>query len=44
MLVLQKEQKEKLRRLIRKYGRTWEPWRAELKKHKGEGREWTEGP
>ena len=37
--VAQKEQKEELGRLLRKYGRTWEPWRAELKKHKGEGKE-----
>ncbi|KAM5538595.1 hypothetical protein V8D89_007624 [Ganoderma adspersum] len=37
-----KEQREELGRLIRKYGRTWEPWRAELKKHKGEGKEFLE--
>ncbi|TBU23253.1 branched-chain alpha-keto acid dehydrogenase E1-alpha subunit [Dichomitus squalens] len=34
-----KEQREELRGLIKKYGQTWEPWKSELKKHKGEGKE-----
>ncbi|KAH9925383.1 branched-chain alpha-keto acid dehydrogenase E1-alpha subunit [Epithele typhae] len=38
-----KEQREELQRLVHKYGRTWEPWRTQLKRHEGEGREWTEG-
>ena len=42
--MMQREQREGLQRLVKKYGTTWEPWKAELKKHKGEGREWTEGP
>ena len=42
--MMQREQREELQRLVKKYGTTWEPWKAELKKHKGEGREWTEGP
>ena len=42
--VAQREQREELQRLVKKYGKTWEPWKAELKKHKGEGKEWTEGP
>ncbi len=34
-------QEEELRALVRKYGRRWwEPWKAELKKFKGEGKEW----
>ena len=40
----QREQRMELERLVKKYGKTWEPWKAELKKHKGEGKEWTEGP
>ena len=36
---MQKEQKEELARLVKKYGQTWEPWRTELKKHKGEGKD-----
>ncbi|PCH39731.1 thiamine diphosphate-binding protein [Wolfiporia cocos MD-104 SS10] len=34
-----REQREELSRLLRKYGEAWEPWRAELQKHKGAGRE-----
>ncbi|KAI0669139.1 branched-chain alpha-keto acid dehydrogenase E1-alpha subunit [Trametes maxima] len=34
-----KEQREELQRLVRKYGEAWEPWRSELKKHRGEGKE-----
>ena len=37
---LQKEQREELKGLIKKYGQTWEPWKSELKKHKGEGKEY----
>ncbi|KAJ3554858.1 hypothetical protein NM688_g2889 [Phlebia brevispora] len=32
------EQREELKRLLKKYGNTWEPWK-ELKKHKTEGKE-----
>ena len=39
---LQKEQREELKGLIKKYGQTWEPWKSELKKHKGEGKEFLE--
>ena len=28
--------------LIKKYGQTWEPLKSELKKHKGEGKEFLE--
>ncbi|KAH8085403.1 thiamine diphosphate-binding protein [Cristinia sonorae] len=34
-----KEQREELKALLKKYGKDWEPWRSELKKHKGEGKE-----
>ncbi|KAH9920467.1 branched-chain alpha-keto acid dehydrogenase E1-alpha subunit [Fomitopsis serialis] len=34
-----KEQREELGRLLKKYGDVWEPWKTELKKFKGEGRE-----
>jgi len=34
-----KEQREELASLLRKYGKDWEPWRSELKKFKGEGKE-----
>ncbi|OCH88461.1 branched-chain alpha-keto acid dehydrogenase E1-alpha subunit [Obba rivulosa] len=34
-----KEQKEELKRLLKKYGSAYEPWRTELRKHKGEGKE-----
>ncbi|PSR71985.1 hypothetical protein EW026_g4902 [Hermanssonia centrifuga] len=33
------EQREELRTLLQKYGKSWEPWRSELKKYKGEGSE-----
>lgn len=35
----QKEQREELRELLKKYGKSWEPWRSELKKYKGEGKD-----
>ena len=41
--MLQREQKEELRTLLKKYGDVWEPWRNELKKHKGEGKEFIKG-
>ncbi|KAF7795358.1 hypothetical protein EIP86_006515 [Pleurotus ostreatoroseus] len=34
-----KEQREELRALLKKYGNSWEPWKNELKKYKGEGKE-----
>ncbi|KAI0338880.1 branched-chain alpha-keto acid dehydrogenase E1-alpha subunit [Trametopsis cervina] len=34
-----REQRAELQALLKKYGQAWEPWRNELKKHKGEGRE-----
>ena len=37
---LQKAQREELKKLVKKYGRSWEPWKAELQKFKGEGKEW----
>ena len=37
---LQKAQREELKKLVKKYGRAWEPWKAELQKFKGEGKEW----
>ncbi|KAH9939819.1 branched-chain alpha-keto acid dehydrogenase E1-alpha subunit [Amylocystis lapponica] len=36
------EQREELKRLVKKYGQVWEPWRTELKKYKGEGQEWVD--
>lgn len=39
LTLLQKEQREELKSLLRKYGSSWEPWRSELKKYKGEGKE-----
>ena len=38
-LAVQKEQREELKTLLKKYGNTWEPWRSELKKYRGEGKE-----
>jgi hypothetical protein len=35
----QKEQREELAVLLRKYGKDWEPWRKELEKFKGKGEE-----
>ncbi|KAF9018538.1 branched-chain alpha-keto acid dehydrogenase E1-alpha subunit [Hymenopellis radicata] len=32
-----KEQREELTHLLRKYGKTWKPWSAQLKKHKNRG-------
>lgn len=43
MMDVQKEQREELRQLIRKYGQDWEPWKNELKKFKGEGKDFLEG-
>ncbi|CAL1712485.1 unnamed protein product [Somion occarium] len=37
-----KEQREELKALLKKYGKDWEPWRNELKKFKGEGKELSE--
>jgi 2-oxoisovalerate dehydrogenase E1 component subunit alpha len=36
-MCLQKEQREELTRLLRKYGSTWEPWKAEMMKFKDNG-------
>jgi 2-oxoisovalerate dehydrogenase E1 component alpha subunit len=36
---LQTEQREELKILLKKYGKSWEPWRSELKKYKGEGKD-----
>ncbi|KAL4245556.1 Alpha-ketoacid dehydrogenase complex E1 component [Abortiporus biennis] len=37
-----KEQREELKALLKKYGGDWEPWKKELKKFKGEGKEFIE--
>ncbi len=34
---VQKEQREELAHLLRKYGNTWKPWSTQLKKHKNKG-------
>ncbi|KAI0820458.1 branched-chain alpha-keto acid dehydrogenase E1-alpha subunit [Trametes gibbosa] len=34
-----REQRAELARLVKKYGEAWEPWKNELKKHKGEGKD-----
>lgn len=39
LTTLQTEQREELKGLLKKYGNDWEPWRSELKKYKGEGKE-----
>lgn len=36
-----KEQRQELAGLLKKYGQTWEPWRSELRKFKGNGEELT---
>jgi 2-oxoisovalerate dehydrogenase E1 component alpha subunit len=36
---LQREQREELSGLLKKYGQDWEPWRNELKTFEGEGKE-----
>jgi 2-oxoisovalerate dehydrogenase E1 component alpha subunit len=36
-MCLQKEQREELTRLLKKYGTVWEPWKAEMKKFKDNG-------
>jgi len=33
----QKEQREELTRLLRKYASVWEPWKVEIKKFKDNG-------
>lgn len=33
------ENREELKRLLKKYGQTWGPWQAELQKHKGAGQD-----
>ncbi|KAI0087055.1 branched-chain alpha-keto acid dehydrogenase E1-alpha subunit [Irpex rosettiformis] len=38
-----REQRQELWALLKKYGNVWEPWKNELKKHKGEGKELIEG-
>jgi len=35
---LQREQREELAGLLKKYGQVWEPWRNELKNFKDEGK------
>ncbi len=37
--IWQREQREELKRLVGKYGEAWEPWKSELKKHKGGGKD-----
>lgn len=37
-----KEQKEELKRLLKKYGKDWEPWKNELAKFENNGKEFTE--
>jgi len=37
------EQREELKSLLKKYGNVWEPWKSELKKFKGEGKEFLDG-
>jgi 2-oxoisovalerate dehydrogenase E1 component alpha subunit len=39
VLRLQKEQKEELTQLLKKYGQVWEPWRSELSKFKNSGKD-----
>ena len=39
---MQKEQKEELKRLLKKYGKDWEPWKNELAKFENNGKEFTE--
>ena len=39
----QKEQRAELSTLLKKYGNVWEPWKNELKKYKGEGKELMSG-
>jgi len=41
--LLQKEQREELSGLLRKYGNSWEPWKKELAKFKGKGEELIKG-
>jgi len=37
MCYVQKEQREELAELLKKYGAVWEPWQSELKKFKDNG-------
>ncbi|KAI0769821.1 branched-chain alpha-keto acid dehydrogenase E1-alpha subunit [Fomes fomentarius] len=37
-----KDQREELKGLLKKYGNSWEPWKEELKKFKGEGKDFTD--
>lgn len=39
IVALQTENREELKRLLKKYGQTWGPWQAELQKHKGAGQD-----
>lgn len=39
---VQSEQREELSRLLRKYGADWKPWKQELDKFRGEGKELTD--
>lgn len=39
LIIRQGEQREELSRLLRKYGADWKPWKQELAKFKGEGKE-----
>jgi 2-oxoisovalerate dehydrogenase E1 component alpha subunit len=40
---MQREQREELGALLRKYGDAWEPWKSELAKFDGQGRDLMEG-
>lgn len=39
LMTCQSEQREELSRLLRKYGTDWKPWKQELDKFRGEGKE-----
>ncbi len=39
---MQKNQRAELQGLLKKYGNSWEPWKEELKKFKGEGKDLTD--
>jgi len=39
ILIKQREQREELTGLLRKYGGIWEPWRTELAKFKNNGQD-----
>lgn len=38
LYILQREQREELASLVKKYGEVWEPWRKELKRFRDEGK------